>query len=71
MWQLYEVRGLALDLAAVQRWEAPGSAWPAPPLPDALARGAMFEVRDSGEIDYAIEDAPLRRGRVSRSGAKR
>ena len=72
VWQLYEVRGLALDLAAVQRWEAPGSAWPAPPLPDALARGAMFEVRDSGEIDYSIEDAagprqPFRREKIGRS----
>jgi hypothetical protein len=64
VWQLYEVRGLDLDLAAVQRWEEPGSAWPAPALPDPLARGAAFTVRASGEIDYEIPDAAPRRGTV-------
>ena len=70
VWQLYEVRGLDLDLAAVQRWQEPGSAWPAPPLPDPLARGAAFTVRGSGEIDYEIPDAPARRGTVARLRAK-
>lgn len=60
VWQLYEVRGLTLDLAAVQRWQEPGSAWPAPPLPDALARGVSFVVRGTGEIDYTLD------GRVER-----
>ena len=45
VWQLYEVRGLDLDLAAVQRWQEPGSAWPAPALPDPLVRGAAFTLR--------------------------
>ena len=57
VWQLYEVRGLDLDLAAVQRWQEPGSAWPAPALPEPLSRGAVFTVRGSGEIDYEIPDA--------------
>lgn len=64
IWQLYEVRGLSLDLAAVQRWEEPGSAWPAPPLPESLARGVSFALRGSGEIEYEIVDAPPRRGRI-------
>jgi hypothetical protein len=64
VWQLYEVRGLELDLAAVQRWQEPGSAWPPPALPDPLARGAAFTVRGS-EIDYEIPDDPPRRGTVS------
>jgi hypothetical protein len=64
VWQLYEVRGLNLDLAAVQRWQEPGSAWPAPALPDPLARGATFSIRASGEIDYEIPDDPPRRGAV-------
>ena len=64
VWQLYEVRGLDLDLAAVQRWQEPGSAWPAPTLPDPLARGAAFTVRGA-EIDYEIPDAPPRRGTVT------
>ena len=64
VWQLYEVRGLELDLAAVQRWQEPGSAWPAPALPDPLARGAAFTVRGS-EIDYEIPDDPPRRGTVT------
>jgi hypothetical protein len=65
VWQLYEVRGLDLDLAAVQRWEEPGSAWPAPALPDPLARGAIFNIRASGDIDYEIAEAPPRRGTVA------
>ena len=64
VWQLYEVRGLELDLAAVQRWQEPGSAWPAAALPDPLARGAAFTVRGS-EIDYEIPDDPPRRGTVT------
>jgi hypothetical protein len=70
VWQLYEVRGLDLDLAAVQRWQEPGSAWPAPALPDALARGATFTVRGP-DIQYEIPDAPLRRGTVEVRTAKR
>lgn len=62
VWQLYEVRGLELDLAAVQRWQEPGSAWPAPAVPEALARGVNFTVQGSGTIQYAIDDA--RRGTV-------
>jgi hypothetical protein len=62
VWHLYEVRGLDLDLAAVQRWQEPGSAWPAPALPDALARGAAFTVRGSGQIEYQLADDPPRRG---------
>jgi hypothetical protein len=65
VWQLYEVRGLELDLAAVQRWPEPGSAWPAPALPAPLARGAAFTLRRSGEIDYDIPDDPARRGTVA------
>ena len=64
VWQLYEVRGLELDLAAVQRWQEPGSAWPVPPLPDAIARGVRFAVRGSGDIEYTIADDPPRRGTV-------
>jgi hypothetical protein len=71
VWQLYEVRGLELDLAAVQRWQAPGSAWPAAALPDPLARGATFSVRGSA-IDYEIPDVPPRRGTVAgRLGVRR
>lgn len=62
VWQLYEVRGLELDLAAVQRWQEPGSAWPSPAVPEAIQRGVNFTVHRSGEIEYAIDDA--RRGRV-------
>ena len=62
VWQLYEVRGLELDLAAVQRWQEPGSAWPAPSLPEALQRGVSFTVQGSGLIEYAIDDS--RRGRI-------
>jgi hypothetical protein len=65
VWQLYEVRGLELDLAAVQRWPEAGSAWPTPALPDSLARGAAFTVRGSGQIDYEIADDPPRRGTVA------
>jgi hypothetical protein len=64
VWQLYEVRGLELDLAAVQRWQEPGSAWPAPPVPDAIARGVSFKARGAGEIEYSIEDTPPRYGRI-------
>jgi hypothetical protein len=64
VWQLYEVRGLELDLAAVQRWQERGSAWPAPPLPASLARGASFALRGSGELEYEIDDSPPRRGRA-------
>jgi hypothetical protein len=69
VWQLYEVRGLDLDLAAVQRWQEPGSAWPAPALPDPLARGTAFTVRGS-EIDYEIPDDPPRRGTVTARRSK-
>ena len=62
VWQLYEVRGLELDLAAVQRWQEPGSAWPAPALPEPLLRGVSFTVQGSGAVEYAIDDA--RRGRI-------
>jgi hypothetical protein len=62
VWQLYEVRGLELDLAAVQRWQEPGSAWPAPALPEALQRGVSFTVQGSGAVDYSIDDS--RRGRI-------
>jgi hypothetical protein len=65
VWQLYEVRGLELDLAGAQRWQEPGSAWPAPALPDMLAVGATFSPRGSGEIDYEILDDPPRRGTVT------
>jgi hypothetical protein len=63
VWQLYEVRGLELDLAAVQRWQEPGSAWPAPPLPEAIARGVTFSARGA-DIDYAIGDVQPRYGRI-------
>jgi len=62
VWQLYEVRGLELDLAAVQRWQEPGSAWPAPSLPEALQRGVSFTIQGSGVIEYEIDDS--RRGRI-------
>jgi hypothetical protein len=71
VWQLYEVRGLALDLAAVQRWQEPGSAWPAPSLPDPLARGVNFTVQGSGEIQYAIGDDASRSGTVAIQQGKR
>lgn len=71
VWQLYEVRGLELDLAAVQRWQEPGSAWPAPPLPDAIARGVTFTARGSGDIEYIIEDTPPRSGRIEQRLASR
>ena len=63
-------RGLALDLAAVQRWQEPGSAWPAPILPEPLSRGAVFTVRGSGEIDYEIPDASTRRGTIASRRAR-
>jgi hypothetical protein len=62
VWQLYEVRGLELDLAAVQRWQEPGSAWPAPSVPESLLRGVSFTVQGDGVIEYEIDDA--RRGRI-------
>jgi len=62
VWQLYEVRGLELDLAAVQRWQEAGSAWPAPSLPDALLRGVSFTIENDG-VEYAIDDT--RRGRIT------
>jgi hypothetical protein len=65
VWQLYEVRGLELDLAGVQRWQEPGSAWPAPALPAMLAAGATFTPRKAGGIDYEILDDPPRRGTVA------
>jgi hypothetical protein len=71
VWQLYEVRGLALDLAAVQRWQEPGSAWPAPPLPDALAHGVNLSIQSTGEIEYMISDDPPRRGTVASQQARR
>jgi hypothetical protein len=61
VWQLYEVRGLELDLAAVQRWQEPGSAWPAPSVPAPLLRGVSFTVEGDG-VEYAIDDT--RRGRL-------
>jgi hypothetical protein len=64
VWQLYEVRGLELDLAAVQRWQERGSAWPAPALPASLAHGASFALGGSGELEYEIDDSPPRRGRA-------
>ena len=70
VWQLYEVRGLELDLAAVQRWTEPGSAWPAPALPYTLAAGATFTVRGA-DIEYQILDDPPRRGTVALRTAKR
>jgi hypothetical protein len=62
VWQLYEVRGLELDLAAVERWQEPGSAWPAPAVPEPLLRGVSFTVLGSGAIEYSIDDA--RRGKI-------
>lgn len=62
VWQLYEVRGLELDLAAVQRWQEPGSAWPAPALPEPLQRGVSFTIHGSGAVEYSIDEA--RRGRI-------
>ena len=62
VWQLYEVRGLELDLAAVERWQEPGSAWPTPAVPEPLLRGVTFTAQGSGAIEYAIDDA--RRGTV-------
>lgn len=70
VWQLYDVRGLSLDLAAVERWEEPGSAWPAPALPEALARGVTFSVRD-GAVDYTIGEDPPRRGTLPALQARR
>lgn len=64
VWQLYEVRGLELDLAAVQRWQEPGSAWPAPAVPEAIARGVSFSAAAAGTIEYTIEDTPPRTGRI-------
>lgn len=69
VWQLYEVRGLELDLAAVQRWQEPGSAWPAPALPETLAGGATFTVRGA-DVQYEIADDPPRRGTVALRHAK-
>jgi hypothetical protein len=71
VWQLYEVRGLELDLAAVQRWQEPGSAWPAPALPATLANGATFSLMGSGDIVYDLADDPPRRGIVVSRHAKR
>src|SRR5258708_10687521 len=65
VWQLYEVRGLELDLAAVQRWQERGSAWPAPPLPAPPARAAGFARRASARPEYRIDDSPPRRGRAA------
>ena len=62
VWQLYEVRGLDLDLAAVQRWQEPGSAGPAPAVPEPLLRGVSFAVQGSGAIEYTIDEE--RRGTV-------
>jgi hypothetical protein len=64
VWQLYEVRGLEVDLAAVQRWQEPGSAWPAPALPAQLVHGVSFTMQLSGDLDYEIDDTPPRRGRL-------
>jgi hypothetical protein len=61
VWQLFEVRGLELDLAAVQRWPEPGSAWPAPSLPEPLIRGVSFTIQQDG-VEYSIDD--VRRGRL-------
>ena len=62
VWQLYEVRGLELDLAAVQRWQETGSAWPAPALPESLQRGVSYTVH-ADAVEYEI-DAD-RRGRIT------
>jgi len=71
IWQLYEVRGLTLDLAAVERWQEPGSAWPAPELPGAIARGVTFAAQSSGQLEYAISDDPPRRGAIASQQARR
>jgi hypothetical protein len=71
IWQLYEVRGLALDLAAVERWQEPGSAWPAPELPGAIARGVTFAIPAPGQLEYAIPDDPPRRGAIAPQQARR
>ena len=71
IWQLYEVRDLTLDLAAVERWQEPGSAWPPPALPDALARGVSFAVQPTGQVEYAIPDDPPRRGAIAPQQARR
>jgi hypothetical protein len=70
IWQLYEVRGVTLDLAAVERWQEPGSAWPAPALPDAIASGVTFAVQ-GGQLEYAIPDDPPRRGAIAAQQARR
>ena len=62
VWQLYEVRGLELDLAAVQRWQEPGSAWPAPSLPAPLLRGVSYTVHPDA-VEYEIDET--RRGRIA------
>ena len=62
VWQLYEVRGLERDLAAVQRWQEPGSAWPAPALPASLLRGVSYTVH-ADAIEYEIDES--RRGRIT------
>lgn len=67
VWQLYEVRGLDLDLAAVQRWQEPGSAWPAPSLPAALLRGVSYTVHPDA-VEYEIDET--RRGRIPASGSR-
>jgi hypothetical protein len=71
IWQLYEVRDLTLDLAAVERWQEPGSAWPPPALPDAIARGVSFAVQPTGQVEYAIPDDPPRRGAIAPQQARR
>ena len=62
VWQLYEVRGLELDLAAVQRWQEPGSAFPAPSLPASVLRGVSYTVYGDG-VEYEIDES--RRGRIA------
>jgi len=71
VWQLYEVRGLDLDLAAVQRWQEPGSAWPAPGLPARLVHGVSFTMQRSGDLEYEIDDDPPRKGTVTVTQARR
>jgi hypothetical protein len=53
----------------VQRWQEPGSAWPAPALPETLAGGATFTVRGA-DVQYEIADDPPRRGTVALRHAK-